>query len=613
MHEKLKKLPVSQQIDSIDWENERILCLAETGSGKTICLAPQEAIDTGRSILMRQPTKLATSGVARGLEKFWPDLEIGLSTKDRKENIEDADIIVYSDGSLSGLMKKVDDPVVYFDEIHALNLVSTEVEMALCKERGVPMRLLSATVDPSNLHQYLPGLVEHRLSGRAFPIKKDVVKALGPSFDPSSDAFFNGFIRPVVWDVHDRGEHALFFLRTRAQCEQAAKRVTDVDATFAHGGVYPPDLEEWVEEKGGDPWVIFATVAAATSITIDVGSVFIVDDQQDSIQRGGTTFSFRRPVDNNTLLQMAGRAGRLREGEAILITSDASRSWDNVHPEPIIPPSEKTTPYEVVMSMVELGLPIDTPLLGRVQTSEMEHAERWLRDAECIDASGLTTLGRKINSGINLPIPLAHLAATSATVNKPFALASMVAQSRGLYSLLKVKPNTKEYYRARHDPSFSLVPKEIIPHRARAPVLLGRLMQQAFMNKHRLLAWCREGNLNYQNIKWAMKDYQDAAARLGIKDAVEALKGGGFDEERFANHFIGHPTVQKAYLKNGWGSIIVPGGDRPVRATFCGITKDIYRLESSPWVRVAGMPKLVTSRTGNVFAVLECPVVMAQS
>ena len=100
-------LPVTKKLDRIDPEKNFIL-VAHTGSGKTMVVPIYLIFKTGRKILMRQPTRVATRSAYEGLKEFWGPLgyKIGmLTSEDTVGTVDDNDLTVVTDGEMTHILK----------------------------------------------------------------------------------------------------------------------------------------------------------------------------------------------------------------------------------------------------------------------------------------------------------------------------------------------------------------------------------------------------------------------------------------------------------------------------------------------------------------------------
>lgn len=620
--EALAGLPVAAQIGSIDFDRQNIVMVSQTGSGKTVLMASYECLlrkQRGEAVQVwvRQPTRVSCFSIHKALKHFWGDrLTIGICTADDKRDL-DADIVLYSDGSLrQGLAK---GPIVYFDEAHSLNVPQAEIELAVAKMRGLRVRALSATIDPKTIIDYLPGAAFHELSGRTFPIEKDVQWIPEEGFDrgASLDALDDA-MGAIVLQAFQEKCRTLVFLPTKDLVERMARMLdgAEVPCRFAHGDVYPQDLLEWVEARRDGPFVVFCTIALATGVTLPLDRVAVFDERMGSHMQNGILRSFPQKFDSNTLIQCAGRVGRTHPGKATIITSRARRprGWDGIVPGPIETPCSKTTPYGVILALAQEGVKevsrID--LLSRLDPSELAHAQKWLLRHGCVrDDGGLTQLGRRVQS-LPLEVPYAHLVLTAPTAEtRLMAYAAVTLGLEGSFGLLSVKAGKESAARLEADPSFEVLPAECVVLDS-MPATMAAILQRAFRARSEdnasetLRGWCEGTNLRQKALEFAMRDFEKGAAFLTQSPRLDLL---ALDVRAHAAaldaHMMRHPTLVEASFPDGeWGKAGRMGTVLDSAAT--DAFRPAYPMQA--W----GVPKEIVGRRGSRFWSLALPIVRCE-
>jgi HrpA-like RNA helicase len=185
--EQFKNLPVARNLDKYNADN--FMLVADTGSGKTMLVPAYLHSKTGRKILMRQPTRVATRSAYEGLKEFWGPLgfHIGMMTsEDTIGTIDDNDITVVTDGEMTHILRQPKYKFTcIFDEIHS-QMAATEIELAIVKtymNKGMDIRvvLLSATIRPENILNHFETL--NTLSD--LPTLKEVQPPPEPEEGPS--------------------------------------------------------------------------------------------------------------------------------------------------------------------------------------------------------------------------------------------------------------------------------------------------------------------------------------------------------------------------------------------------------------------------------------------
>lgn len=657
--EKLRNLPVSRQLTEIDFNLTHFVAVAQTGAGKSIILPAVEiqmlkAAGWKGQVYFRQPTRTACRFLYSGMKTFWEPLgiSIGIMTSDEKANL-DADIVIYSDGSLKSVMTRNNRPIiVYFDEVHNMGTIATEIELALCKARGIPTRLLSATIDPAPLLQYLgPQTGLYKLDGRTFPINKEVRHVDRQVFWRDNKQGFKELMDDIIDEIIALGERALLFLPTKAMCEEVAKEYENrIATTFLHGEVNPAETELWVEKHANEPFLLCATLVAATSITIDVGRVYIWDERVDGEIVEGIERKYACRPDNNLLLQMAGRAGRIRAGDAVLISTTIEedegsdwhkpRDWSVVAPVPIITPGKKTTPYKVILSLAAHGVHTNDKidLISKIDQKEMDHARTWLIKNGCIDHDGqMTRLGEWVER-MPLDVPYAHFILTAPSDDARLALAAAICMSsKGAYQMVGMKPNSKELTSARirkrnefmeaekkraaterdanglpvmardAPPMEKLLPilPDYIVVKNSMPLTMARAVQGAYLasakwNRDRsdsLPQFCDRSNLNTKIMRLVQRDLDGVFDHLGKNAKLDFMKINLTDPELF-HDIIHHVRSHDLCVPITWDYKAWTRW-RGHSAVMDAVAADAFGIKEGMQYTAVGIPKIIRSKKGN--------------
>jgi len=408
--EKFQGLPIIDSVlKNINFNNNFEVTSA-TGSGKSLMLALVEAQEyPDRQIYIRQPSRLATHSLYSAYKELFSEyVTSGVMTSRLKENTDLAQIIFVSDGMLSILLKRnpaLTDIIIYNDEAHQL-IPQTEIEIAMQKriidERqskygndAKPLsRILTATIDPKQFQDYM-NLDVYHTEGRTYPLRYKVI-------NKELESSLTGFCHKM----NNTNKNGLVFVPTRAMTEALTKKYEGIIHTeFIHAGEDPRKLEQVMNEHkiNNHNFILFSTVAGATSITIDVDEVYISDEMVHSSIEKGIRKVGRKPCSTNLLIQMAGRAGRIQDGTVILNTSSKPTNiWKTIKPEPIELPLENQTPYDVQLLLADYGI-MDIKklkLLSNIKKDEVQYAkEDLIRKgliAESDNSIALTSWGKQV-------------------------------------------------------------------------------------------------------------------------------------------------------------------------------------------------------------------------
>jgi len=490
--EKLKELPVARKLSYINTE-ENFILIAHTGSGKTMIIPAYLHFVTGRKILMRQPTRVATRSAYNGLKMFWEPLgfKIGmLTSEDTFGSVDDNDITVVTDGVMTHLLKEPKHKYLcIFDEIHS-QMPVTEIEMGIVKtymNRGqdIQIVLLTATIRPENILNHFESLnktpqsksyismicdkVEegeivnqvdqkqflkaYYTEGVAYPIEKKITLP-------------NTLIRPEMEFTRRMGKEkkrGLIFLCTRREVSELVDDISDdpllPPALEVHADVDVDRIVKFVDDN--IPSVTVATVAMATSVTLPFDEVLIMDSGIDSIYENGIKQTITKiPLDDNGILQRAGRVGRVKPGVATLCSSHMvdvqqgdeirrvplRQSWDDIRPVPVSPPLEKLPPDDVVLTCASYGMDSrDLDVLSHLDSNEIEKSTVRLARWGLIEKNGfvkITEKGRRVHR-LPLEIRTAVMVVDCPKDIIPAVLA-IASMGEGMYHLFKPRVETKD-------------------------------------------------------------------------------------------------------------------------------------------------------------------------
>jgi hypothetical protein len=637
--EALQRLPVAKQIGEIDFTRRFILARAQTGSGKTTILPAYEALlrkSQGKKgcVAVRVPTKTVAGFTVPFIRREWDSLGIKVGNLNRdvaKGSKEEklcatADVVFISDGSLNRLRQLQPVGALVVDEAHYMTNVNAELDLASAKRDGMDIRLMSATVDPQMFLDYLPGCAHYVLEGRVYPVRTHTIWASEKVFDRNDHAELFDILQKAVVRAKAASDGFLVFLPTKQMTETVAKHFADqLPTTFIHGSVNPADAEKWTREQAGKAFMATATTAAATGVTIDVGCVYICDERVESVVERGIERMSTEHLDGNGLLQMKGRAGRLREGDAYLITHEGARDrrrgedpWEFVVPEPIVPPAQKATPFEVVLSMAQHGITSNDgiDLLSKLDLGELAHAREWLVQNHCLRPDGtMTHMGRYV-AAFPLPTQYAHLVLSGRC--RKCARGDYVEESRcpqcvrvrltllaafclgleGVYGLLKVKPRSKQLFAIRADrPEWQLLPPEVVAYGS-VPMSLAKLMK-CILSRDNLFDWANANNLWARPLFAAKKDFATNAEFILKESAVRAFRAPATDldspdlQADVHEHLKRHPLFRYRIIAGATDRRSRPNG------IFDSCFSDLFGLETHnyrPW-DCWSIPKKV--KTGN--------------
>ena len=385
------ELPIYSILGSIDFSDHFVI-IGDVGTGKSTVVPVREFELGGRTrqILVREPSRASCNALFYSLKVLHPEVadELAIITKDTKINAGGR-IKIITDGVLLRMLAEnsVADSSIYFDESHQMSS-QLELCMSLVKKQGPGtgnlIRVMSATIDPSEFLSFLGLSDVYRLSGRRFPVKLDF-EIVG-----DLDEMFAALSRRL--HTQPPGQSWLVFLPTRRLVEKYASTYGGV---YIHGGLEGSEVNKIQKRAETDRDLrIFATNVIASSVNIYVDNVLIFNDVIDSKDRLGQKTLRYRKIDNNSLLQMIGRIGRFKPGRAVVISD--SPVPEKINPTPVRKALETETPFDLVLLMSKYDLKLsELEFMSRVNHREVAYAEDWLEGIGAIGrhARGITWKG----------------------------------------------------------------------------------------------------------------------------------------------------------------------------------------------------------------------------
>jgi len=632
----LKDLPVSKSLEKYDIEDNFCL-VAATGSGKTMVIAPAVAMQTRRKVIIRQPTRQIAWLVYKSLSDFWgSQLKIGIRTREKKiGSIAENDITVVTDGVMRSILAERNEGItVIFDEAHWMH-EPTEIELGLVKTlinggANVNCILLSATVRPSNFLIYFeedyknlgsissicktlddnPAEVNdlnqpqnmkcYYAEGVMFPVEKSVTHL-------DNQVAMAKFCQKMI----DENKRGLVFLTTRKEVENACIMFSekwkdkDIDFNFCHADRNVDEIKQWVEEN--EPSVLFTTVSMATSATLPFDDVLIIDRGLESNWVDDMPIlKTNQPIDNNGLIQRAGRVGRTKIGRCILNTNHKiaygsarwlRNSWDDIKPIEIKPPLESLPLDMVVLTCAAYGLKIDElDVMSKLSEMELHEISNRMIKAKIIEDDdgrlALTTLGKRIN-GMQMGVWPAFSLCKADKEMQSVVLASQTGPA--IFGLFASEEKLKEWG------------KENREHISMSAFKAGLMKEALSMTKSEREEWCDENGISVKKIEGAIRDFKDKAKRVlnrNPADMIQCL----VDYDNFENDLIDHNNrnrMQKTFVvayDYRWGY------NGNVLGSWAMCSKDEVELLKIPLggtLEIKASPKRITTKKGKEMIILE--------
>jgi len=440
--EQRKYLPIyaiREDLLKIIRENTILICVGETGSGKTTQMTQylHEAGYTKRGMIgCTQPRRVAAMSVAKRVsEEMQCKLgdEVGYAIR-FEDCTSDKTLIKYmTDGIL--LRESLTDPdldhysAVIMDEAHERSL-NTDVLFGLLREvvsRRQDLKLIvtSATMDADKFSDFFGNVPIFVIPGRTFPVEAFFSKA---SVEDYVDAAIKQSIQ-IHLGAAD-GDILVFMPGQEdieVTCELIKERLKELDGAkpLSILPIYsqlPSDLQAKIFQKADDGIrkCVVATNIAETSLTVD-GIMYVVDAGYCKLKvfnpRIGMDALQIYPISQANANQRMGRAGRTGPGQCFRLYTE--RNFRDEMLKTNVPEIQRTNLANVVLLLKSLGVQdllqfhfMDPPPQDNLMNSMYQ---LWILGA--LDNTGmLTQLGRQM---VEFPLDpaLSQMLMTSVTMS----------------------------------------------------------------------------------------------------------------------------------------------------------------------------------------------------
>jgi ATP-dependent helicase HrpA len=217
--------------------------------------------------------------------------------------------------------------LIVVDEIHQTT-EHLELAIAFAKREGCTFVWMSATIDPETYREYLGARTV--IECDAFdPIRKATVEV--------SMMEVPLFIGSLIPEIKEHRKGVAVFVPTRAIAEELSRDFSErgIHTEFYHGGESAEKLRPFLTGKIEKPFMIFMTIAGASSLNVvGLDTVVIVDQWYTEVVRSGGVKSLEKlHLGANELLQMGGRVNGRAVGGMIHILSDREVDFHALRPE----------------------------------------------------------------------------------------------------------------------------------------------------------------------------------------------------------------------------------------------------------------------------------------
>lgn len=394
-----------------------VVLKAEPGAGKTTRVPPA-ILNAGLAelsnkqpgqIVVIQPRRVAArAAAARMSEERGTELgaDIGYRVRHEGRTSKNTRIVVCTEGIL--LRRLQDDPmieniaVVIFDEFHERS-VDSDLALALTMQVRQELRpdlrivVMSATLEPAPIAQYLGGCPAVECPGRTFPITIDYLQY-------SSNATIDRLAADGVKQMITKAAgNILVFLPGVGEIRKTQTLLENLEEEQnlalmpLYGNMSLPEqiavLRHSLQRK-----VVLATNVAETSLTID-GIGAVVDSGFARVNRFDPTIGINRleltRISKASATQRAGRAGRTAEGECLRLWTErehlALADFE-------LPEIERVDLSECVLQLLAWGEQdvYSFPWFEKPPAAAIDRALELLDRLDAMSAGKLTDLGKSM-------------------------------------------------------------------------------------------------------------------------------------------------------------------------------------------------------------------------
>ncbi|ELY1863381.1 ATP-dependent helicase HrpB [Serratia marcescens] len=483
----MSSLPVSAVLDELLAALQsapQVLLHAPTGAGKSTWLPLQILAKAGLPgrIIMLEPRRLAAKNVAYRLAQQLgeePGQTVGYRMRAESKSGPQTRLEVVTEGILTRMLQQDAElqgvSLVILDEFHERSL-QADLALALLLDVQQGLRddlkllIMSATLDNARLSQLLPEAPVVVSEGRSFPVER-LYQPLA-----SHQRLEDGVAAAVKRLLAEQLGSLLLFLPGVAEINRVLERLTgevanDTDLCPLYGALPLAQQQKAIQPAApGRRKVVLATNIAETSLTIE-GIRLVVDSGLERVARydvrNGLTRLATQRISQASMVQRAGRAGRLEPGICwhLFAKEQAERAAE--HAEPDILQSDLTGFW---LELLQWGChdPAQLTWLDAPPAAALAAARALLhRLGATDDGDKLTTPGRQM-AALGCEPRLAAMLVTGAALS-----ADGLATAALLAALLEEPPRGGQmdigYWLSRPQPNW----------RQRAAQLAKRLPQRA--------------------------------------------------------------------------------------------------------------------------------------
>lgn len=331
------RLPIDEHLDAVVQaveEHGGAVIVAEPGAGKTTRV-PSRLLDaTGRQIVCTQPRRIAARLAAKRVaeeRKSRLGAEVGYEVRfDRKTSAQTRLRFLTEGLALRQWSREAGSQrILVLDEFHERHLDADMLLALAAREReenpDLAIVVMSATLDPAPIADFLGGVPILASQGRQFPVD---IEYLLPRDEERLEVSVSRTLRQLLRE-EDSGDVLVFLpgLAEIRRCEDKLQELAQQRSlllTTLHGSL-PPAEQDNALRPSTRRKVILATNVAETSVTIE-GVTAVIDSGTARVARHspwtGLSSLQVEVISQASAKQRAGRAGRMAPGRCLRLYSE---------------------------------------------------------------------------------------------------------------------------------------------------------------------------------------------------------------------------------------------------------------------------------------------------
>ena len=387
-----------------------VVITAEPGAGKTtrVPLALANAQLGPGQVVVTEPRRLAARLAARYVSSQLQTPvggRIGYTVRFDNQSGDNTVVRYVTEGVL--LRQLLADPhlsgvrTVVLDEVHERHLATDELLALLTSLRArrpeLSLVVMSATLDPGPVQQYLGECVHLHAAGQTFPLEVSHARS---EDDRVLSRQVQSAIRTALRD-HDEGDILVFLpgapeVRQQQELMQQAQLGVEVCPLY---GELPLEAQAKAIAVGPRRRVVLATNVAESSVTVE-GVRIVIDSGLAKVASvspwSGRSMLRTQPISKNSATQRAGRAARQGPGFVYRVYTERQYRSFAEHDPPEI---ERASLSGLLLDMAALGIRDLNTLswLSPPPLPAVRAARQHLRQLGALsDSNHLTAIGQRM-------------------------------------------------------------------------------------------------------------------------------------------------------------------------------------------------------------------------